>query len=321
MIGPNRDIYSMRVFRSLEAARGRFKGPVVTIGNFDGVHRGHQFILDQVRADADQRDTEAIVLTFEPHPISLLRPEKAPRLLMPLGDRLHTLLDYGVDAVVVQRFDRAFADIEAEDFIKRFIVEILGAQKLVVGHDLNFGRNRGGNIESMVEAGGRYGFAVEVISPVEAEGVIVHSSVVREKVAAGDVEFAARLLGRPHVVRGRVVHGAGRGRKIGFATANLRPKTQLVPPDGVYVTRAVVDGRTIDGVTSIGNTPTFDGTETLIESHLFIDWEDFYGKPMALQFFEKIRDQKKFSGPEELGKQIAADVERAKQVLSQLPPT
>jgi riboflavin kinase/FMN adenylyltransferase len=230
----------MRVIRSLERARGLFRRPVLTIGNFDGVHRGHQVILRQVRDDADHRGSEALALTFEPHPISVLRPDKAPRLLMPLGDRLATLVSFGMDAVVVQRFTKEFAAIEADEFVRRFLVEILDADKIIVGHDLNFGRGRTGNVETLIEAGGRYGFAVEVIRPVEVEGVIVHSSAVRAAVAAGDVELASRLLGRPHVVRGRVVRGAGRGRKIGFATANLRSRTQLIPPEGVYVTRAVV---------------------------------------------------------------------------------
>lgn len=308
----------MRVIRSLERARGLFRRPVLTIGNFDGVHRGHQVILRQVRDDADHRGSEALALTFEPHPISVLRPDKAPRLLMPLGDRLAALTAFGMDAVVVQRFSKEFAAIEADQFVRRFLVEILDAEKIIVGHDLNFGRGRAGNVETLIEAGGRYGFAVEVIRPVEVEGVIVHSSAVRKAVADGDVALAARLLGRPHVVRGRVVKGAGRGRQIGFATANLRPRTQLVPPEGVYVTRALVDGRVIDGVTSIGHAPTFGGTDTVVEAHLFTEWEDFYGKPMSLRFYERIRDQKKFDGPEQLGRQIAADVERAKQVLGGL---
>jgi len=309
----------MRVFRSLERARGAFRRPVLTIGNFDGVHRGHQYILRQVREDADHRGTDAVALTFEPHPISVLRPQAAPRLLMPLGDRLQSLHAYGMDAVVVQRFSREFAGISAEDFIRRFLVEILDADKIIVGHDLNFGKAREGNVDKLIEAGGRHGFAVEVIRPVEAEGLIVHSSLVRETVASGDVAMAAKLLGRPHVVRGRVVKGAGRGRELGFATANLRPKTQLVPPEGVYVTRAVVGDRRIDGVTSIGHTPTFGGTDTVIEAHLFTEWEDFYGRPMALEFIEKLRDQKKFSGPDELRAQIAADVDRAKQILAERP--
>lgn len=309
----------MRVFRSLERARGAFRRPVLTIGNFDGVHRGHQFILRQVREDADHRGTDAVALTFEPHPISILRPQAAPRLLMPLGDRLRALHDYGMDAVVVQRFSRTFADITANDFIERFLVEILDADKIIVGHDLNFGKAREGNVEKLIEAGGRHGFAVEVIRPVEAEGLIVHSSVVRETVASGDVAMAAKLLGRPHVVRGRVVKGAGRGRQLGFATANLRPKTQLVPPDGVYVTRAVLRGRRIDGVTSIGHTPTFGGTDTVIEAHLFTEWEDFYACSMALEFIEKLRDQKTFGGPDELRAQIATDVDRAKKILAERP--
>jgi riboflavin kinase/FMN adenylyltransferase len=305
----------MRVVRSLARARGRFTRPILTIGNFDGVHRGHQFILRQVREDADQRRVDAVALTFEPHPVAVLRPDKAPRLLMTLRDRLAALATCGVDATVVQHFDHDFAAIEAEDFIRRFLVETLDAQKLVVGHDLNFGRGRKGNVELLVDAGGRYGFAVEVIRPVLVDDMVVHSSVVRQKVADGDVETAARLLGRPHVVRGRVVRGAGRGRRIGFATANVRPRTQLVPGEGVYATRSEIEGLRVDGVTSIGHAPTFGGTDMVVESHLFTEPRDFYGLPIALEFVSRLRDQKKFSGPEALARQIADDVRRAKEIL------
>jgi riboflavin kinase/FMN adenylyltransferase len=306
----------MRVVRSLERARGLFERPVVTVGNFDGVHRGHQVILRQVRQDADQRGVAAVALTFDPHPVAVLRPDKAPRLLMTLHDRLAALATCGIDATVIQHFTRSFAEIEADDFIHRFLVEILDAQKLVVGHDLNFGRARKGNVELLVEAGGRYGFAVEVIRPVVADGMVVHSSVVREKVAVGDVAAAARLLGRPHVVRGRVVHGAGRGQKLGFATANLRPSTQLVPADGVYATRARIGDRRIDGVTSIGRTPTFGEGDTVVETHLFTAPEDFYGRVIVLEFVERLRGQQKFPSPHELVAQIASDVEQAKAILA-----
>jgi len=305
----------MRVVRSLERARGLFERPVLTIGNFDGVHRGHQVILRQVREDADQRKVPAVALTFEPHPVSVLRPEKAPRLLMTLGDRLRALAACDLDAVVVQRFSTAFAGVEAEDFVRRFLVEILRVQKVVVGHDLNFGKGRKGDVELLIEGGGRHGFAVEVIRPVIADGMVVHSSVVREKVAMGDVETAARLLGRPHVVRGRVVRGAGRGRELGFATANLRPRTQLVPAEGVYATRALVDGRRLDGVTSIGKTPTFGGSESVIETHLFAAPEDFYGRELGLEFYARLREQRKFPSAEALVEQIQRDVKRAKEIL------
>ena len=306
----------MRVFRSLERARGAFERPVVTIGNFDGVHRGHQVILDQVREDADHRGVAAVALTFEPHPTSVLRPDKAPKLLMQLGDRLAALAAFGMDAVVVQRFSREFASIEADHFIHRFLAEILDAQKLIVGHDLNFGHGRKGNVELLVEAGGRYGFSVEVIRPVMVGDIAVHSSVVREAVADGNVSLAERLLGRPHKVRGRVVEGAGRGRKIGFATANLRTKTQLVPPEGVYATRALVDAECFESATSIGHAPTFGGTDTVIESHLFTEWRDLYARNMSLEFIERLRDQKKFDGPEALAAQIKEDVERTKTILA-----
>jgi riboflavin kinase/FMN adenylyltransferase len=309
----------LRVFRSLERARGAFSRPVVTIGNFDGVHRGHAVILDLVRADAERRKTAAVALTFEPHPITVLRPRAAPKLLMRLGDRLAAMARHGLAATVVQPFTARFAEITAREFVERFLVEILDAEKLVVGHDLNFGRGREGSVDSLVADGSRYGFSVEVIRPVSADGVVVHSTVIRGAVADGDVALAATLLGRPHVVRGRVVPGAGRGRRIGFATANIRPCTQLAPGEGVYATRAEIDRVTFDGVTSIGTTPTFGGTETVIESHLFTESRDFYGRPIRLHFLERIRDQRKFENAEALGAQIRSDVESARAILARRP--
>ncbi|MFT4570980.1 MAG: riboflavin kinase/FMN adenylyltransferase, partial [Candidatus Binatia bacterium] len=248
---------------------------------------------------------------------SVVRPAAAPKLLMSLADRLRALRAIGPSATVVQRFDLDFARVSAEDFVRRFLVEILDAQKLLVGHDLNYGHGRAGSVDTLVEAGSRFGFAVEVIGPVEVDGVAAHSSVVRKAIAAGDVALACKLLGRPHMVRGRVVHGAGRGSGLGFATANIEANIETVPSDGVYVTTAIVDGKEIDGVTSIGSTPTFNGTERVIESHLFAELGDLYGKSIGLRFFERVRDQKKFANSDELVAQIARDVETARAVLAE----
>lgn len=309
----------MRVLRSLEKAGGHFRRPVVTIGNFDGVHRGHQVILDQVVDDAKHRGVDAVVLTFDPHPVAVIRPDAAPIRLMTLADRLRHLGQCGVSATVVQRFNQQFAAITAEDFVSRFLVGRLDAQKLIVGHDLNYGHRRAGSVETLVDAGSRFGFAVEVIRPVQAEGILVHSSVVRETVMRGDMRLACGLLGRPHLVRGRVVQGAQRGKTLGFATANIRPRTEMVPPEGVYATRLEMRGRRYDGVTSIGRNETFGGRDVVIECHLFDDLDDFYGEPVALAFYDLIRGQRKFSGPEELVAQINADVDAAQRVLAELP--
>lgn len=310
----------MKVLRSLERARGLVRRSIVTIGNFDGVHRGHQVILGRVRREADARGTSAVVLTFDPHPISVVRPDAAPPAIMALRDRLSALEEQCVDVTVVQHFSKAFASIDADEFVRRFLVEILDARLILVGDDLNFGRDRGGNVETLSEAGRRYGFDVELVSPVDVDGVVARSSVIRRDVAAGEVAAASRLLGRPHFVRGRVAHGAGRGRGLGFATANLAPETPLVPGDGVYVTVARLGRRRIDSVTSIGSTPTFGGTETVIEAHLFAELDEIYDKPLVLEFLEKIRDQRKFESPAALVEQIARDVARAREVLAAARP-
>ena len=306
----------MDVIEGFERARGRFSRPVVTMGNFDGVHRGHQAIIERVCRDAEQLGVEAVALTFDPHPMAVLKAHAAPSLLMLLDDRLEALAACGLDAAVVQKFTPDFAAVEAHDFIARFFAGALDVQQLVLGHDVNFGRDRMGSAETLVEAGAEYGFTVEVIPPVVVEGTVVHSSAVRETIGRGDVAAAARFLGRPYLLRGRVEHGAGRGKEIGFATANVEPAATLVPGEGVYASRARLEGRLIDGVTSIGRTPTFDGTETVIESHLFEQCGDLYGAPIAIEFVERLRDQEKFSGSAELAGQIKLDVERAKTLLA-----
>jgi len=306
----------MKVLRSLERARGLVERSVLTIGNFDGVHRGHQVILERLRTEAAARRTQAVVLTFDPHPVSVVRPDAAPRAIMTLPDRVDALAAAGADVVVVQHFTRAFAAIEADDFVRRFLFETLDAQLILVGDDLNFGRDRGGDVATLAHSGRELGFAVEVIPPVEVDGVVARSSVIRELVAAGDVAGAARLLGRAHFVRGRVEHGAGRGRGLGFATANLKTETPLVPGDGVYVTVARLGRRRIDSVTSIGSTPTFGGAETVVEAHILAELGDIYGKPLVLEFLEKLRDQKKFDSPAALVEQIGNDVARARSILA-----
>jgi riboflavin kinase/FMN adenylyltransferase len=306
----------MKVLRSLERARGKLRRSVLTIGNFDGVHRGHQVILERLRREADARGADAVVLTFDPHPVSVVRPDAAPLAVMTLADRLSALANEGVDLTIVQHFNRRFAAFEADEFVRRFLVEILDAGLVLVGDDLNFGRQRGGNVATLRASGERYGFQVEVIPPVEVNGVAARSSAIRGLVASGDVTAAAALLGRPHFVRGRVEHGAGRGRGLGFATANLGPETPLVPGDGVYVTVAHLGRRTLDSVTSIGSTPTFGGAGTVIEAHIFAELGELYGKPLVLDFVEKLRDQQKFDGPEALVRQIGIDVDRAKAVLA-----
>ncbi len=306
----------MKIIRGLARARGVFRRPIVTIGNFDGVHRGHQVIIQQAREDAAQRGTLAVAVTFDPHPVAVLRPDVAPRLLMTLGDRLSALSAAGLDATVVQRFSRDFASIEASDFVKDFIVDCLDTQKIVVGHDINFGRNRAGSTSLLVDEGAHYGFDVEVIRPVVVDDIVVHSSNVRQAVAAGDVALASRLLGRPHFVRGRCVKGDARGRDLGFPTVNLKAKTQLSPCDGVYATFALVDGRRVQAVTSIGSKPTFDGKETAVEAHLFDFDEDLYGANITIEFVERVRDQRKFDGADALVEQVHKDVEESRRILS-----
>ena len=307
----------MEVIRHIASHARRFRGPVVTLGSFDGVHRGHQAILGTVVGDARARGDEAVVLTFEPHPVAVLRPGHAPPVLTPLAERLRLIAAAGIDVVVLQRFTRAFAAHTAEEFVAAFVVERLRAAKVVAGHSVSFGRERRGNAELLAELGAAHGFAVQVVGPVLVDGQAVSSSGVRRAIAAGDVRLAATLLGRPHRVRGRVVRGAGRGARIGVPTANLRLRPGMLPPEGVYAVRTVVAGVARPGVANLGRNPTFgpDAPVTL-EVHLFDFAGDLYGAPCEVGFVERLRGEVRFPSVDALVDQIRRDAAAARTLLA-----
>jgi riboflavin kinase/FMN adenylyltransferase len=306
----------MQVIRHLEACDRRFRSPVVTLGNFDGVHRGHQEILSRVVRQARQSGREAVLITFFPHPTSVLAPSRAPAALGSLGERLERFREVGVDVVVLQRFTPAFAALDAEVFIERYLVRRLEVAKVVIGHSVNFGRARGGNARTLTEAGARLGFAVEVVGPVKVDGIAVSSTAVRERLAAGEVVVASRLLGRPYAVEGRVVRGDQRGQGLGFPTANVRPRTAVLVPDGVYAVRLRWNGERRDGVANVGRNPTFgQGRARTLEAHLFEFAGEIYGRALRVEFVDRLRGEKKFASPQELVEQIREDVARAREVL------
>jgi riboflavin kinase / FMN adenylyltransferase len=306
----------MQVIRHLEACDRRFRSPVVTLGNFDGVHRGHQEILSRVVRQARQSGREAVLITFFPHPTSVLAPSRAPAALGSLGERLERFREVGVDVVVLQRFTPAFAALDAEVFIERYLVRRLEVAKVVIGHSVNFGRARGGNARTLMEAGARLGFAVEVVGPVKVDGIAVSSTAVRERLAAGEVVVASRLLGRRYAVEGRVVRGDQRGQGLGFPTANVRPRTAVLVPDGVYAVRLRWNGERRDGVANVGRNPTFgQGRARTLEAHLFEFAGEIYGRALRVEFVDRLRGEKKFASPQELVEQIREDVARAREVL------
>lgn len=307
----------MRVVRHLERVSPRLGPVVLTLGNFDGVHRGHEAIIGRAVAEARSRGATAAVLTFHPHPVAVLAPERASPRIQSLHGRLERFRLLGVDLAVVRRFTPAFAAIGAEAFVTDFLLPRLGVVHVVVGHNVSFGRRREGTVETLRTLGARHGFGVEDVGPVTAGGAEVSSTALRRVLAAGDVAQAAELLGRWHVLRGRVVDGDRRGRTIGFPTANLHLKPGiLLPPDGVYAVRARIDGAPRPAVMNVGVRPTFGGLRRTLEVHVLDFDGDLYGRWLPVELIARLRGEQRFAGIDALRAQIAADVTQARDVLA-----
>ncbi len=305
----------MEVVRHIATSSRRFTAPVLTLGNFDGVHCGHQAILARVVDAARAGGVEAVALTFHPHPVAVLRPDRAPALITALRDRIALMAATGIDVLILQHFTPAFAALSAEEFVERFLIERLGTSRVVVGHSVSFGHDRRGDAALLTTLGGRFGFTVEVVGPVRVDGHDVSSSVVRRSIAAGDVALARTLLGRPHRLGGWVERGRQRGAAIGFPTANVRVRAGMWPPDGVYAVRVLHDERRIDGVANIGTNPTFGVAPRTLEVHLFDFDADLYGERLSVAFVERLRGEIAFPSVEALVAQIARDAADARALL------
>jgi riboflavin kinase/FMN adenylyltransferase len=309
----------MRVVRHLAHRGQRLDRAVVTLGNFDGAHLGHQAIIRGAVARARDVGARCVALTFEPHPMAVLAPDRAPPMIQTLHDRLASLRDLGVDVTVLQRFTLDFAGLDPEAFVRDFLLRHIEVVHVVVGYNVSFGRGRAGSAETLRTLGGRLGFGVDVVGPVATpgNGEQVSSTRLRELIQAGDMPGARRLLGRPYALRGRVVVGDRRGRTLGFPTANLHLRRGLLlPPDGVYAVGAEVDGRAHAGVLNVGVRPTFGGRRHTVEAHLLDFAGDLYRQWLVVKVIERLRGETTFSGPEALRAAIAADVARARRVLA-----
>ncbi len=313
----------MQVIAGSAALDRPLQHPVVTIGNFDGVHLGHRAIMEIVTERARAHAGQAVVYTFDPHPRKVLRPDSAPGLLTTLEQKLERLEALGVDVVVVEPFDRAFAALPAEAFVREVLHGRLRPLEVYVGYDFHFGRDREGSMRLLTELGPRLGFAVTIIPEVTVEGQDVNSTRIRSLLGEGRVEAAARLMDRPYAVRGRVVEGDRRGRELGFPTANLAPENEILPRNGVYAgfLRLLDPGDpsprgAIPAVTNVGRRPTFHADDpVLAEAHL-IDFEgDLYGRRVEVSFAHHLRDERRFPGVDALRGQIGADVEAARRLL------
>jgi riboflavin kinase / FMN adenylyltransferase len=290
---------------------------VVTIGNFDGVHRGHRVLLRRTVDTAADTDVRSVAVTFEPHPAAIVRPGSEPLRLQLLDDRIDALAATGVDLVVVLPFTRDLAEHTAPAFVEEVLVDALGATRVVVGTNFRFGHRASGDVVTLVEEGERHGFTTEAVTLLDIDGVPLSSSSIRDHLLDGEVGWATRALGRPYHVRGTVVRGDGRGRTIGVPTANLEiPADLLVPGNGVYAGYLDVDGERHAAVTNVGVRPTFDGANRSVEAHLLDADVDLYGSDVTLSFVHRIRGEQRFEGPEALVARIRTDIAEARVTLS-----
>jgi riboflavin kinase/FMN adenylyltransferase len=306
----------MELVRGLHNLRERHRGSVVTIGNYDGVHRGHQHMLAAVREHAERLRAPATVITFEPTPREYFEGGAAPSRLMRLREKVEALPLYGVDRMVVLRFDRRMQGMGAQEFVERLLVQGLGVRHMVVGHDFHFARRREGTIATLREAGSLHGFEVQEVGQFLVDGERVSSSLVREALGRGDLARAAQLLGRPYRMAGRVMRGQQLGRKLGYPTANLALHRKVVPLWGIFAVRVSGAGL-LDhpAVVSLGTRPTINGTDPLLEVHVF-DWEgDLYGRYLDVDFVQRLRDEKRFESLDALVAQMHRDAAQARAVL------
>lgn len=301
----------MKIFHNIDNADIQ-RPTVVTLGVFDGLHLGHQQIMRTVVERARIVGAIPTAITFDPHPRAVLHPDSAPPLLQTLDQRLANFEVLGIEQAIVIRFDKAFATIDAESFIRKILYERLHCKEVHIGKDFAFGRGRQGNIGLLRKVGAELGFVADEVPEVQFRGRRISSSVIRELLAAGNVNLARRMLGRPYGVEGVIERGARRGHTIGFPTANLRPVNRVIPRYGVYATATLWDGVWRQSITNIGVRPTFEHTaEPSIETYIFDFDEDIYGDVIRVRFIYRIRDERKFNGPEELKLQISKDVLRA----------
>jgi riboflavin kinase/FMN adenylyltransferase len=309
----------MRTIRGYENIPAEARGAVLAVGNFDGVHRGHQALLKRTVALAREAGKPAGVLIFEPHPREFFAPHEPHFHLTTLDDKLALFDAMGLDLAVVLPFDAALASLDAESFVSRVLVGALAVSHVVVGYHFFFGKGRTGTPETLRTAGEKHGFGVTIVEPVAEAGDAFSSTAIRLHLAQGDMGGAARVLGRWWRVRGKVVGGAKRGTGLGFPTANIPLARGTALAHGIYAVRAYLDGSEIDGAAYLGTRPTFDNGMPVLEVFLFDFDGDLYGRELEVEFIAHIRDDRKFDGPEALKVQMEADCDAARKILAAAP--
>jgi riboflavin kinase/FMN adenylyltransferase len=303
----------VRLFNDIGMLRAHLDGPVATIGNFDGLHRGHRAIIERVLERGRKTGRPTLLITFDPHPLKVLAPDRAPLMLTTPRQKMALIEATGIGFVLVLPFTVELAGVTAEAFVRGHLATDLGAREVYVGANFNFGRGRAGNAALLVRLCGDLGILAETVPEVRSLGSPVSSSRIRRAVLAGEVELARELLGRPYAVEGTVVHGDSRGAALGFPTANLAAQNELIPQDGVYVTEAVVGDAVLPAVTNIGGRPTFAGSSYALETHVLDSPGDLYDRPMEVRFHARLRKELKFESARALVEQVRKDVERARE--------
>ena len=301
----------MEIYRELDKIP-QFKDSVVTIGTFDGCHRGHQDIIKKVIYNSEINGSNSILVTFEPHPRHVLQPEVKLPILMHIDRKLDFLKSFNLNATVVIPFDGEFSKMTANDFLKNIILKQLNASKVIVGYDHHFGFNRDGSPDFLKDESTNSNFEVEIVDPISDQEMIISSTHIRQSIQNGYVRRASFELGWVFGFEAKVVTGSGRGKELGFPTANFIPieKNQLIPANGVYCIRGRINGNSLYGMCNLGVRPTFDETDFVMEVHFFQnEVDDIYSKIITVEFLERVRDEKKFSNPKELIKQLEKDKE------------
>jgi riboflavin kinase/FMN adenylyltransferase len=296
----------------------KFPNPVLTIGNYDGIHIGHKKIIERVKEKALMINGTPMLMTFYPHPVSVVKPDKILCLITPLNVRKRFIEERGIEVLLVLPFTEEFRLLTPREFVENILVNKLGIKGLIVGYDFKFGRGGKGDTELLKQLSEIYGFFFEVVEAITLDGEKIGSNRIRKLIMEGDVKKAERFLGRPHMIEGKVVHGDGRGKGIGFPTINLKTDYELIPKDGVYISEVEINGKMFPSVTNIGYNPTFDVKKLSVETHILDYSGDLYGADLTLYFHERIRGEIKFDGADALMSQIAMDIKIAKEYFHKI---
>jgi riboflavin kinase/FMN adenylyltransferase len=308
----------MKIIDGVENLKKDLSYPVLTLGNFDGVHLGHQAIFRMLRDCAEKHNGTSVVFTFVPHPLSVIAPERAPKLLTTYKEKIRLIESFGIDIIICAHFTNEFASISAKDFVTDVLWKSLGVKEIYIGSNYFFGKGRRGSPELLKELGDKYGFVVNIIEEVKINNMIPSSSKIRTLVAKGKVDEAAVLLGRHYSVEGIVIEGAKRGKAVlNVPTANLLTANELLPKDGVYAAIVEIDGKQYGGATNIGYNPTFEDKRFSFETHVFDFEGELRGKTMSVHFIRRIRDEIKFPTVNDLAVQIRKDIDEIRDILKE----